>query len=460
MFDCKVRLVMAGGEVVTNQIATFWLKHFKRNTRFYNIYGQTEGTGVVSAYTISRSDLDGSSNISIGEAINSMQIHILSPELLPVTAHEPGEIYISGRGVAVGYLNQPELTAERFFLMPPTDNQPEHIKVYRTGDLGRYRHDGTIEFLGRMDNQVSIKGRRIDLNEIQCALSDHPLIEETQVIALSDTHGEQILLAYFVSPSAAKPGPDEIRKFLLKKIPAYMTPSKYISLKSFPLTTSGKIDRQALFSAEYTQLEFLHTCMSAPVNDLQRSLKTVWEDVLATGGISIHDDFFNLGGDSLKGLHLISEIEKSIGCFVPMEALYTFSTIARMADAIESYSDSKTNSASTSLTLEEHKTMLSIISSCGIPSLKPGSLVLRIHERGNLAPLFWCFNAPGKEMTALAELLPDEQPLYGLLSSVPLENSLAAMQKVAAHYVDELLELVSRGSIYSRRKLQRGKSNV
>ena len=444
-FDTKVRLIAAGGEAITERIVKFWFDNFNSGTEFYNIYGQTEGTGVVSSYKITEIDLGGMPNISIGRAVNNMQLYILDKNLCPVKENEPGEIYISGNGVAMGYLNQPELTAEKFISIQQPNSEVLQTRLYKTDDLGLYRSDDTIKLLGRIDDQVHIKGHRIELNEIQITLSTHPLIAAAQVISHREEHGGQILLAFLVSSAAQRPVPDEIRRFLLKKIPEYMVPSKYIILDTFPLTKSGKVDRQLLSSENYTHLKFEQNDYYSPITDLHHRLVEIWQKVLRIGKVGIGDNFFNLGGDSLKGVELICQIEKALGYIVPIEALHQISTIERMAEAIESKKDSTTNYIGTNLTAHEYKKMVTIIACCGIPRLKPQSLILAINENGTLPPLFWCFNAPRREMSALADLLPENQPLYGLLSSVPLDNNQSALESVAAHYVDELLSLYPEG---------------
>lgn len=445
LFDLKVRMVVIHGEAFKSNIAQFLFDHFKPNTVFKNVYGQTEGTGVVSSYTITKNDLELSAFIPIGKAMPHMQITIVNDALLPVNENETGEILIAGDGVAIGYHNRDQLTQERFLTIAALDANGNKMKAYRTGDLGRYCKDGNIEFLGRIDNQVNIYGRRIDLDEIQNTLTLHPQIDDAQVIVHEDVLGIQTILAYIIPSATGELDADEIRQFLLKKLPQYLTPSKYILLHHFPLTSSGKMNRQALHSTDYTQLSILKKQTIAPISDLQQHLKAAWEKTLETPNINLTDDFFNLGGDSLKGVELVLAVEKLIGHPLPIQAVEQLSTIAHMADAIDANKHLTQQVDSNSLSHQQYKTMRTILSSCGIPTLNQHSLLLTINLNGQKPPLFWCFNAPGHEMVALAKKLPIDQPLYGLLSSVPLDSSPETLLKVASHYVDELLTRYPNG---------------
>ncbi|KUO78417.1 MAG: hypothetical protein APF81_16975 [Desulfosporosinus sp. BRH_c37] len=261
----------------------------------YNLYGPTETTVWSSMTNVTHSE-----KITIGKPIANTQIYILNDHLFPVTMGSVGEIFIVGDGVSLGYLNNPELTKERFLANPFVPDQT----MYRTGDLGRWLKDGDIECLGRNDNQVKIRGLRIEMEEIEACLLAHGEVKETVVIVREDKVGKKQLCAYLTGE--IKASNEDLRSYILKSLPNYMVPACFIWLKAIPLTPNGKIDRRAL--PEPSEIDFgqLTQTYSAPSNDLEWKLARLWAEALELERVGIDDNLFALGGDSLTILEIMS----------------------------------------------------------------------------------------------------------------------------------------------------------
>ncbi|MGL4883323.1 MAG: amino acid adenylation domain-containing protein, partial [Waterburya sp.] len=231
LLDNQVRLVAAGGEQVTPEIYQCWRETFKPEVQLANIYGQTEGTGVVTVYKIPEQIDCHDKSLPVGRPISNMRVYLLDQDLQPVSVGVAAEIHISGKGVAKGYLNRPELTAKRFVANPYMPGE----RLYKTGDLGRYLADGSIQFLGRIDRQVNIQGLRIELGEIEAVLSQSPLVQETAIVVRENTLGET-LAAYIVPSKSKQPTVEQLRNYLQEKLPFYMIPGSFIFMETFPLT--------------------------------------------------------------------------------------------------------------------------------------------------------------------------------------------------------------------------------
>jgi acyl carrier protein len=270
----------------------------------------------------------------------------------PVPIGVPGELCIGGIGLARGYLNQPELTAQKFIANPFSDDPK--ARFYRTGDTGRYRPDGSIEFLGRIDNQVKIRGYRIELGEIESVLNQHAAVRESVVIAdarlsseLSE-HGnrntksgpadenpqsERRLVAYAVVNDNPAPSINDLRNFLKAKLPDYMIPSAFVFLESLPLTPNGKVDRKALAVPDHARPE-LDAIYVRPRNPVEELLAEIWAEVLRIERIGIHDNFFDLGGHSLLATQVTSRLRDRLQIELPLRTLFEKPTIEDLAVAI------------------------------------------------------------------------------------------------------------------------------
>ena len=255
-------------------------------------------------------------------------INICSPYLIGV----PGELYVGGAGLTRGYLNRPELTAE-FFIPHPFSHAPG-ARLYKTGDVVRYRSDGNLEYLGRLDHQVKLRGIRMELGEIEAVLVQHPSVRETVVIVREDVPGEPRLVAYVVP--AQEPGPTirELRRFLEKQIPTAMVPAIFVMLETLPLTPSGKVDRQALPVPGPIRpaLEDLYV---APRTPIEKQVAAIWCHLLGLERVGIHDNFFELGGHSLLAMQLLSRVHDATHVEVSLFSFFETPTVAGMAALIE-----------------------------------------------------------------------------------------------------------------------------
>jgi len=294
--------------------------------RLINGYGPTEGTTFSCCHTITRDDAQ-SASIPIGKPISNTTVYLLDPTYQPVPLGEAGELCVGGDGLARGYLNEPEPTAEKFVPHPFSDEPGS--RIYRTGDLARYRNNGTIEFLGRVDHQVKVSGFRIELGEIETVLMEHPNVQSAVVMARQDAPGEKKLAAYVV---LRRPDGDsgELRAFLQQKLPAYMVPCELIFLNALPLSPNGKVDRAALPGPKTIQREVGDLAVS-PQTDLEQKIAGIWQRVLCLEQVGTNDNFFDLGGDSLQLLDAHAELKKMVSSELTITDLFEYTTISALA---------------------------------------------------------------------------------------------------------------------------------
>jgi acyl carrier protein len=271
-------------------------------------------------------------SIPIGRPGPNRQAYILDSHGHPVPPGVPGELYLGGAGLARGYLNQPRLTAKRFIPDPFSDKPG--ARLYRTGDLARYRPDGNVEFLGRIDQQVKIRGFRVELGGVETILSQHPSVRQTVVLAREDTPGDKRLAAYIVpedgSPSALT---GNLRNFVKKKLPDYMVPATFVTLDAMPVTSSGKIDRQALPAPE-GERPAMQEAYVAPRTPIEEELSRMWAEVLDVERVGIHDNFFELGGHSLIATQIVSRLRDTFQVELPLRDIFDTPTVAGLATTI------------------------------------------------------------------------------------------------------------------------------
>jgi len=316
--------ILCGGEALPRDLADALLD---RCAELWNMYGPTETT-VWS--TICKVEA-GTEPILIGRPIANTEIYLLDGALEPVPIGVPGELHIGGDGLARGYLNREELTAEKFIAHPFRSHKG--VRIYKTGDLARYRSDGRIECLGRIDNQVKIRGFRIELGEIETALAAYPAVQKAVVVVREDTPGDRRLVAYIVSDSHHEPTLAELRPFLRESLPDYMIPSAVVPVSTFPLTPNGKIDRRALRPPEQGRPDQVRQYL-APRTPLEKTLAKVWSDILGIERIGINDDFFDLGGHSLLATRLANALRQTLKIDLPLRAIFLESTVANLARKI------------------------------------------------------------------------------------------------------------------------------
>jgi len=296
-----------------------------------NNYGPTEATVVATSGPISPIE-HSYETPAIGSTIDNVQIYILDEHLQPVIAEEPGEIYIGGMGLAKGYLNRPELTAEKFIANPFHDTP--NARLYRTGDLARYLPDGQIAFIGRLDHQVKIRGFRIELGEIEAALNRHPAIQQSVVVVREDMPEEKQLIAYLVIDQRQNITFYELCNFLEAWLPDYMLPATFVSLETLPLTANGKIDRAMLPIPDLAN-SIVDEVVTAPGTLVEGQVTEIISSVLGLERVGPNENFFMLGGHSLLGTQVIMHIATTFGVEMPLRTLFNAPTARRLSIEVE-----------------------------------------------------------------------------------------------------------------------------
>ena len=323
-----LKRVICSGEALPAGVA----KRFgeRLEAELYNLYGPTEAAVDVTHWTCG---VDGPEEVvPIGRPIANTEIYLLTKEMQPVPVGVTGELYIGGEGLARGYLKRPELTAEKFIPNPFGEGGG---RLYRTGDLARYRSDGAIEFIGRSDHQVKIRGFRIELSEIETVLAQHPAVRETVVLAREDAFGDKSLAAYLTPKSQGEISTAELREFLRTKLPHYMIPAAFVELGELPLTSNGKVDRRALLTVESNSEKFAEksdVAFTPPRTEIERTIAAAWREVLHVEAVGAHDNFFDLGGHSLRMVQLRGKLQELLQTDVSMNDLFKYPTVSSMAE--------------------------------------------------------------------------------------------------------------------------------
>lgn len=320
-----VRQMLVGGEVLTPRLASELGAVV--GGEVINMYGPTETTIWSSTHTVRESE----GSVPIGRPIANTQLYVLDDRLRPVPVGVEGELYIGGDGVARGYRNRSGQTAERFIRHPFSEDAT--ARLYRTGDRVRYREDGIVEFLGRTDRQVKIRGQRVELGEVERVLAGHPAVREAVAVTREDPGG-LTLVAYWVPVGRSRPRADELRQYLMEELPQVMVPSAVIPLESLPLTPNGKLNRAAL-PAPVTDGSAKVDGFVRPRSRLEKTLAGIWQELLDVERVGIHDNFFALGGHSLTAIQIASRIRRLLNMTLPLRALFEAPTIAELAAAIE-----------------------------------------------------------------------------------------------------------------------------
>ena len=356
----SVRLVIVGGEKANKSSYQTWLSIVGKNCRWLNTYGPTETTVTATIYepSIASKHHKLLTEIPIGRPLNNVKTYVLNSQLQTVPLGIPGELYIGGYGVARGYLNRPELTKKRFINSPFC---PEE-KLYQTGDLVRYREDSYLEYLGRIDNQVKLHGFRIELGEIEAFLTQHPDIQEALVIIREDKPGDKRMCAYLVSHAPRKDTLKEIRNSLRNKLPKYMIPADFVFLETLPLTPNGKVNRRALPIPSQDNFGRDNEIV-VPQDELELRLVRIWEKVLGLQHLSITDNFFDLGGNSLLAVRLFAQIQQHFSQSISLARLFQFPTVKGLASLLKQDNQSLKPSALVLLNPGKKKTPLFFINS-------------------------------------------------------------------------------------------------
>lgn len=321
----RVGALVIGGEALHLESLAFWRTHAPL-TRLINEYGPTETVVGCCVYEVEEDDPD-LGPVPIGTPVANSQLYVLDESLQPVDKGVTGELYIGGDGVGLGYLNRRELTDERFIHDPFSKNC--RGRIYRTGDLARFNSDGKLVYLGRIDNQVKIKGFRIELDEVETILSQCRGVRDCAVVAREDATGEKRLIAYVVMDES-QPDVDELRKAMKTKVPDYMVPTTFVKMESLPLTKNGKVDRQALPAPDRKQNGCTQNC-STKHTEVEQTLMKIWADVLQVEQVGVNDNFFDLGGDSILGTLILARAAQA-GFKISPRELFEHQTIAALSN--------------------------------------------------------------------------------------------------------------------------------
>jgi amino acid adenylation domain-containing protein len=394
--------MLCGGEALPASLAE-WLC---ARGRVWNVYGPTETTIWSTAAELFPDDL----RVVIGKPIDNTSVYVLDPSGRPVPAGVPGELYIGGAGLARGYWNRDELTAEKF-VRNPIPGQLDS-RLYRTGDLVRYLADGNLEFLHRLDSQVKLRGFRIELEEIESVLRSHPGVRAAAA-KIFDPESAAARLVAFYSPSVENcPGLEgSLRDLAASKLPSYMVPSAFVAMPELPLTPNDKVDRRALLApAEAPR----NTEVTGPRDSTETLLVQIWERVLDRRPIGIHDDFFALGGHSLLGARLLARLDQAFGTRLLLSTFFEAPTVAQMAERL--------------------RTGGGIVGSQVIPIRLGG---------GSKKPLYIVQASPRLRPLTLA--LPEERPVFTITEFDPTREQVASLEEIAARQIRALRESLPRG---------------
>jgi amino acid adenylation domain-containing protein len=413
----KLRICVSSGEALPLKLANRFRERLPHAT-LLNLYGSTEVSADVTCYD-TRWLPPNAASVPLGTPIANTQVYILDGALRPVPPNMPGELFVGGDGLARGYLNRADLTAERFIPNPfapdPTD------RLYRTGDRARCLADGNIEFLGRVDHQVKIRGFRVELGEVETILAAHPAVGQSVVIARRFGPDDTRLVAYIVTRDTAAFDVENLRMYCRIRLPEHMVPSAFVHLEKLPLTSSGKVNRTALPAPANARAGGgVSRMFVAPRTAIEEQLVVMWEEILGVNDVGVTDDFFDLGGHSLLAVRLAAQIEDSYGRRFPVSTLAQTRTIERLA------------------------VMLSMPETSG-----PSTPLVDLQPAGANRPFFLVHGIGGEVLSfrRLAHCLAPSQPLYGLRAkgSDSVEEPLPDVESMAAYYLDAIRRVAPQG---------------
>ncbi len=405
LIDSQLRLLIFSGGLLTAQLVQNIRKEFARQLLIFNVYGQTETIGI-SAYLVPNDFDRYQGYLPVGMPYPYNQLYLLDDRLQPVLTGEVGELYVAGGCLARGYFKNSELDRRKFISNPFTNN-PQQARLYKTGDLARYLSDGNLELVGRQDFQVKIRGMRVEIEEIETTISQHPDVHQAAVIGRENRADGKILVAYIVSKQK-QINLVNLRLFIKSKLPDYMMPSAFVVLDALPLTPNNKLDRQRLPAPNRENFTIV-----AARNELESQLIAIWQEFLGIQPIGIDDNFFELGGHSLTALRLVTEIEKTWGKRLFLSSILRSPTIADLAAVIK----------------EEEK-------------LPDWSSLVPIELGGEKPPLFCIHPVGGNllEYYCLAENLRRDRPIYGLQAQGidGKQEPLHRIEDMASQFIREI----------------------
>ena len=411
----SLKRVICSGEALPPDLRQKFYERLR--SELHNLYGPTEAAVDVTYWDCSREAACAS--VPIGRPIANVSTYILDRHLEPVPIGVVGELYLGGIGVGRGYLNRPELTAERF-IPDPFASDPS-ARLYRTGDRARFLPGGDIEYLGRNDNQVKLRGFRIELGEIESTILLHDQVRTAAVVVRQDQNGDKLLIGYVVRTGSALES-QVLKAFLKERLPDYMVPAHFVFLDSLPMLSNGKLNRGALPAPE--NMEGVRgRALVAPRDPTEEKLVAIWEQLLNRRPVGVHDDYFDLGGHSLMAVRLFSEIKKAFGIELPLASLYQAPTIELLAR---------------------------LVSQGGRSDLR-ASLV-PINRMGRKPPLY-CVSGIGGGVLVFRDLaveLGQDQPFYGLQPKSEGDRivALTSIPEIASHYIESIRESQPDGPYY------------
>jgi amino acid adenylation domain-containing protein len=416
---CKcLRHISCGGEALPVDLIERFFERLNLEGVLHNVYGPTEAS--IDA-TFWKCESSSSYSVApIGQPIQNAKIYILDENLQSTPTGEVGELHIGGVGLALGYLNRPELTASKFILNPLSTKLED--RLYKTGDLGRVLPDGNIEFLGRIDHQVKIRGFRIELGEIETTLVQLPNIREAVVIAQQDDKSEKHLVAYIVPEQGQTLKTSDIRNYLKQKLAEYMVPAVFVILEALPLNANGKVDRQALpvpgQTREELDIEFI-----ASSSEIETQLIEIWQELLGIESIGVKDHFFDLGGTSLLAVRMLTKIERRFGQKLPVATFLKAATVEELANILQ----------------QEDNSQL-------------WSTLVPIQANGEKPPLYCVHGVDGNVVIFqnLVEYLDPEQPVYGLQPQGldGKQDFLNRIEDIATEYIQHIRNFQPEGPYY------------
>jgi len=404
---------IATGETLSGDLYRRFIQRMP-HTRLYNFYGTAEA-GDVAWYTPDP-HYDHMLRCPIGRPISNVRTYILDETRRPVPIGILGELYVASSGLAHGYLNNPDLTAERF-LRCPFGQQPD-ARMYRTGDLARFLPTGDIDLVGRVDQQVKLNGMRIEPEQVEAVLEEHPMVEGAWVDVRADPSGDRRLVAYVVG----RAGPESLLAFIRPRLPRYMVPQLFVHLDSLPRTPTGKVDRHALPDPDWALRTATRRAVQ-PRNEVERRLAAIWSELLGVAEVGVEDDFFEIGGHSLLAARLMARVEREFGTSLPLALLFEHSTIAGIADALRAKEEP--------------------------PGWNP---LVPIQAGGEHAPLFVVHGMLGNvlHLRHLAQALGPDQPFYGLQARGldGLETPQDRVEDMASDYLRAIRRVQPHGPYF------------
>lgn len=420
----SLRLVIVGGEKVSAAILGRWQTRVGGKIRWVNTYGPSEASVIATVFEPTSDE--PVSAVPIGRPIANVQVYLLDSSLEPVPVGAPGELYIGGAGIALGYLNRPELTAEKFGADPFAEQDRSahgRAKLYRTGDMARYRPDGEIEFLGRQDNQIKIRGFRVEPGEIEEVLARHHSVREVAVVAREEATGEKRLIAYVVAGPEGQTAieMEGLRKYLQDRLPDYMVPSAFVELDTMPMTPNGKVDRKNL-PAPAPIANSASDSSTGGGSSLESSIVAIWQDLLGRR-VGAHDNFFELGGHSLMAARMMNRVGHVVGRPLPLAMLLESATPQQLAEALANPDSS------------QH-----------------WSSVVAIQPEGNRPP-FFCIHGVGGNVVGFRDLgrrMGPTHPFFGIQAR-GLDGSkpcIASVEEMAARYLSDIRSVQPEGPYF------------